>query len=257
MEQAARNRQDNVIRRLRDNVKRLGEEKEELQRGDGSTGESLRRAHRQIRELKDDLLEKEKKEQEMSRKNRQMESEREAMETNFSTVQKELERANKRIQDLREALQRFSDQSDADTDDILDDSASSGGEDDGRWTAKDGDRKYKRRHLYSSDLDEEESGTTAATTRRIADVDDFDNITPNTLHKWRTERQTDDDSIGGKREGGDEHWYSNSASYRRGLEDALDCQLPRVSTPERGKREPEKAWFEDSTPPGSPKPAYL
>jgi hypothetical protein len=44
MEQAARNRQDNVIRRLRDNVKRLGEEKEELQRGDGSTGESLRRS---------------------------------------------------------------------------------------------------------------------------------------------------------------------------------------------------------------------
>ena len=185
------------------------------------------------------------------------------METNLSAVQKELERANKRIQDLRGALQEFSDQSDLENDDILDDSASSAGEEDGHWAAKDGARTYKRHHhLHSSDLQEE----TTAATRRIADVDDFDNITPNTLHKWRAERQNDDSDsfVGGKREDGDEQWYNSTASSTsvagvrdRGLEDGLDSHLPKISTPERGRRETEKAWFEDSSPPASPKPAFL
>lgn len=204
------------------------------------------------------------------------ESDRESVEAHLSSIQKEMERANKRIQDLRGALQEFSDQSDLEADplDILDDSASSGDED-GHWAGNDGPRTFEHGRLYKGgDL---EDGTAA--TRRIADVDDFENITPNTLQKWRVERQTGDDDddtfISQKREDGDDKWYSSASSssvasaggvgsrsrgYQKGVRDTIDDgTLPNASTRERGlpDGDGERAWFEDSSPPGSPKPTFL
>lgn len=195
------------------------------------------------------------------------------MESNLSSVQKELERANKRIQDLRGALQDFSDQSDLEADplDGLDDSASSDGEEGGHWASSHGDRTFKHRYSYKDGVGKKST----LSTRRIADVDDFENVTPNTLQKWRVERETGDDDngdlfAGQKREDGDDLWYSSSSPsstgavgyrnrrYQNRVGDGLDSPLSKTGMSHRLRDgDNEREWFEDSSPPVSPKPTFL
>lgn len=112
LEQTQKHRLEVQLTRQKDQLDKVTEEKEATKSAKIQVDDVLKRAQRQLRELREEFSEVQKKEMEASHKAKEMETRASEMETDFIQNQSYLKLAFKRIADLQAALEEGLDDSD-------------------------------------------------------------------------------------------------------------------------------------------------
>ncbi|XP_063058950.1 unconventional myosin-XVIIIa-like [Engraulis encrasicolus] len=98
-------RLEGLVSRLKENLEKMGEERDQRIAGENREKEQNKRQQRQVRDLKEEMAELSKKEGEASRKKHELEMDIESLEAANQSLQADLKLAFKRIGDLQAAIE--------------------------------------------------------------------------------------------------------------------------------------------------------
>ncbi|XP_070572199.1 unconventional myosin-XVIIIa-like isoform X2 [Ptychodera flava] len=128
LEQTHKQRMEAQVSRLKENLDKVSNEKDSIKIADQQAQELNRKLQRQLRDIREEFLELQHKEDDSSRKKQELERQVDDLETAQATLQADLKLAFRRIADLQNAVE---DQLDEDSD--LDDSDSDSDGDIDTW----------------------------------------------------------------------------------------------------------------------------